>query len=110
LRLPTSSSSYFRLGGTIRSALANFDFRLGAALAGLDVRLCGVARSALAGFDVRPIGALCATTAGSPLGVGPDGRRCAALTGDTSTLLCSSQLGLQGPPCHRFSELYGFRL
>ena len=72
LSIPASSSSCFWLDGAIHSALA--------------------------GFDIRPGGATRAAPAGLLLGVGPSGRRCAALTGIVPALLRSGLLGRLGPP------------
>ena len=100
LRAPTSScSSCLRLGGIACFALAGSDFRLG-----------GVIRSAPAGSNARLGGDLRVTPAGFPLGIGPGGRRGLALTSVACVLLCSGQLGLQGPSSHRFAELFGLCL
>ena len=83
---PTSFFSYNWLGGAVCVAPTGRD---------LDVRLGGVIRAAPANLL---------------LGIGSSGCYNAALVGVTPTLLCSGQLGLQGPLSHSFSELFGLCL
>ena len=83
LHAPTSFSSCDRLGGAIRVVPTGLD------------------------FDVRPGGIIRAAPVDFHLGVSLGGYYNAALAGVAPTLQSSGQLGLQGSPSHRFSELIG---